>query len=211
MSGLRLLQFSYSPFAAKVRTVLTLKGLACEVVDVPYLQRAELVRLTGSLSVPVLDDGGTIVTDSPRIVRHLEGKGGPSVYGDPLAATFEQWADEFFEEVAFKLACPRLEALMAREQGDEAKALFRLIKERRYGSGAIEQWKRDEAQWRAQTLALLEPVVETLKRRAWLLGDSASVADAALAGQLTMVEFAFPGFVAEHLPTMCGWFEKLKS
>ena len=208
---MRLLQFSYSPFAAKVRSVLKLKGLACEVVNVPYLQRGELVRLTGGISVPVLDDGGTIVTDSARIVRHLEGKGGPSVYGDPLAVSLEQWADEFFQEVAFKLACPGLEALMGREQGDEAKALFRLIKERKYGSGALEQWKRDEAQWRAQTLELLQPVVETLKRRAWLLGDAASVGDAALAGQLTMVEFAFPDFVAEHVPTMSAWFAQLKT
>lgn len=208
--GMRLLQFHYSPFAAKLRTILKLKNLACEVVDVPYLDRSELVKLTGNLYVPVLQDGETVISDSARIVQYLEKKGGPTMYGDPLAPVLEQWADEYFEEVAFKLACPGLEEKMGRDQGLEAKALFRLIKERRYGSGIIAQWKRDEAQWREQTLNLLQPVVETLKKRAWLLGDAPSVADAAVAGQLTMVEFAFPEFVAKHAPSLSGWYAKLK-
>lgn len=208
---MRLLQFPYSPFAAKLRTVLKLKGLECEVVDVPYLNRAELVKLTGALYVPVLHDGETVISDSARIAKHLEGKGGPTMYADPLAPVLEQWADEYFEEVAFKLACPGLEEKMGRDQGDEAKALFRLIKERRYGAGIIAQWKKDEAQWREQTLSLLQPLVLTLKQRPFVLGDAPSIADAAVAGQLTMVEFAFPGFVATHTPSLGAWYAKLKA
>ncbi len=207
---MRLLQFPYSPFAAKLRTILKLKNLACEVVDVPYLDRAELVKLTGTIYVPVLHDGDTVVSDSARIVEYLEKKGGPTVYGDPLASVLEQWADEYFEEFAFKLACPGLEERMGREQGLEAKALFTLIKERRYGAGCIAQWKRDEAQWRENTLKLLAPIAQTLTKRAWLVGESPSVADAALAGQLTMVEFAFPNFVATHVPALSAWYAKLK-
>jgi glutathione S-transferase len=207
---MRLLQFTYSPFAAKLRTILKLKNLACEVVDVPYLDRSELVKLTGALYVPVLQDGDVVISDSARIVEYLEKKGGPTVYGDPLASVLEQWADEYFEEVAFKLACPGLEERMGRDQGLEAKALFQLIKERRYGSGCIAQWKREEAQWREKTLTLLAPIAQTLTQRPWLVGDSASVADAALAGQLTMVEFAFPGFVATHAPALSAWYAKLR-
>ncbi|MFT3713461.1 MAG: glutathione S-transferase family protein [Archangium sp.] len=207
---MRLLQFTYSPFAAKLRTILKLKNLACELVDVPYLDRSELVKLTGALYVPVLQDGETVISDSARIVQYLEKKGGPTMYGDPLASVLEQWADEYFEEVAFKLACPGLEERMGRDQGLEAKALFRLIKERRYGSGIIAQWKRDETQYREQTLTLLQPIVDTLKKRPWLVGDSVSVADAAVAGQLTMVEFAFPEFVAKHAPSLSAWYAKLK-
>jgi glutathione S-transferase len=38
-SLMRLFQFSYSPFAAKVRACLELKGVAFEPVEVPYLDR----------------------------------------------------------------------------------------------------------------------------------------------------------------------------
>lgn len=207
---MRLLQFPYSPFAAKLRTILKLKATPCEVVDVPYLQRAELVKLTGAIYVPVLQDGETVISDSAKIARYLDAKGGPTMYGDPLAVVLEQWADEYFEEVAFKLACPGLEEKMGRDQGDEAKALFRLIKERRYGNGIIAQWKKDEAQWREQTLSLLAPIVETLKKRTWLLGDAPSIADAAVASQLTMVEFAFPEFVARNVPSLSAWYAKLR-
>lgn len=209
MTLMRLLQFPYSPFAAKVRTVLKLKNLRCEVVNVPYLQRAELVELTGEISVPVLVDGPHVITESARIVAHLESKGGPPVLAEPLGVVLEQWADEFFQEVAFKLACPGLEARMGVDQGAEAKALFRLIKERRYGRGIIAQWKADEAKWLEQTLSLLAPVVETLKTRPFLFGAQPTVADAAVASQLTMVEFAFPGFVAQHLASARPWYESL--
>jgi glutathione S-transferase len=171
---------------------------------------SELVKLTGAIYVPVLQDGDVVISDSARIVQYLEKKGGPTMYGDPLASVLEQWADEYFEEVAFKLACPGLEERMGRDQGLEAKALFQLIKERRYGSGCIARWRSEEAEWREKTLSLLAPIAQTLTQRPWLVGDSASVADAALAGQLTMVEFAFPGFVATHAPALTGWYAKLK-
>jgi glutathione S-transferase len=134
---MKFFQFSYSPFAAKARTCLKLKGLTCQLVEVPYTQRKELVAATGAMQVPVLVDGDRVISDSPRIVAYLEDKGGPSLSVDPLAVVFEQWADEYFEEVAFKYACPGLEDRMGEEQGEEARALFRLIKERRYGPGAV--------------------------------------------------------------------------
>ena len=52
---MRLLGFSYSPFVVKVRKCLELKGLPFTYVEVPYLDRRELLALTGgSIHVPVL-------------------------------------------------------------------------------------------------------------------------------------------------------------
>lgn len=208
---MRLLQFSYSPFAAKIRTCLKLKKLACELVEVPYTQRKELVALTGGVGIPVLVDGATVVTDSPRITAYLETKGGPSLREHPLATLLEQWADNWLEETAFRLACPGLEDLMGKSQGEEARLMFRLIKERRYGTGCITQWRADQAKYADETKALLGPVVEAVRASGFVLGDSVSVADAAVAGQLQMVEYAVPGWVSAHVPALGAWFEPLRA
>ena len=197
---MRLLQFSYSPFAAKVRTCLKLHQLECELVEIPYTRRQELVALSGGVGVPVLVDGATVITDSPRITAWLDGKAKRSLRTHPLAPVLEQWADNWLEETAFRLACPGLEDRMGQTQGEEARLMFRLIKERRYGAGCITQWRADQAKYAAETKAMLAPIVEAVRATGFVLGDSVSVADAAVVGQLFMVEAALPGWVKTELP-----------
>ncbi|MDP2269224.1 MAG: glutathione S-transferase family protein [Archangium sp.] len=192
---MRLLQFSYSPFAAKVRYCLALKQLDYELVEIPYTQRAELVKVSGGIGVPVLVDGATVVTDSPRITAYLETKGGPSLRAHPLATVLEQWADNWLEETAFRLACPGLEDRIGNEQGEEARLMFRLVKERRYGAGCIAAWRADQSKYAEETKAMLEPIVKAVQASGFVVGDSVSVADAAVAGQLHMIESALPGWV----------------
>lgn len=206
---MRLLQFSYSPFAAKVRVALKLKQLECELVEIPYTNRAELVKVSGGINVPVLVDGATVVTDSPRITAYLETKGGPSLREHPLAPVLEQWADNWLEETAFRLACPGLEDRLGADQGEEARLLFRLIKERRYGSGCIAAWRAEQARYSEETKALLLPVVEAVRAKGFVLGNSVSIADAAVVGQLHMVEAALPGWVKTQLPALSAWFDAL--
>ena len=208
---MRLLQFSYSPYAAKVRTCLKLKKLQCELVNIPYTQRSELVKVSGGIGVPVLEDGATVVTDSPRIVEYLESKGGPSLREHPLAPVIEQWADEPFEEIAFRLACPGLEDKMGAEQGEEARLMFRLVKERRYGPGAVAAWRADQAKYSDQTKSMLQPIVEAVRTSGFVLGATPSIADAAVVGQLVMVEVALPGWVRTQVPTLVPWFEHLSA
>jgi glutathione S-transferase len=207
---MRLFQFEYSPYAAKVRIALKLKGLSYEVVEVPYARRAELVALTGAMQIPVLEDGAQVISDSARIIEHLETKAGPKLRSNPLSVVLEQWTDELFEETAFRYACPGLEDRMGREQGEEARVLFRLIKERRYGAGAVSQWRADEAKYLAQTNAMLAPLLEVLQRQKFLFGELPSAADAALCGQLVMLEVSRPGFVATHAPGLSAWFDGLR-
>jgi glutathione S-transferase len=208
---MRLLQFSYSPFAAKVRVCLKLKRLPCELVEVPYTQRKELVAVSGGVGVPVLVDGATVITDSPRITAYLETKGGPSLRVHPLAPVLEQWADNWLEETAFRLACPGLEDRMGADQGEEARLMFRLVKERRYGAGCVAQWRADQSKYLSETKALLAPVVEAVRSTGFVLGDAPSVADAAVVGQLSMVEVAFPVWVQTELPALANWFAALRA
>ena len=206
---MRLYQFTYSPFAAKVRIALKLKHLDCELAEVPYTNRAELVKVSGGIGIPVLIDGATVISDSPRITAHLETKSGPSLRSNPLAVVLEQWADNWFEETAFRLACPGLEDRMGATQGEEARLMFRLVKERRYGAGCISQWRAEQAKYSAETKSMLAPIVEAVRATGFVLGNSASVADAAVAGQLHMVEAAIPGWVKREVPALAEWYAAL--
>ncbi len=206
---MKLLQFPYSPFAAKIRSCARLAKVPLEVVDVPYTDRSELVRLTGAMYVPVLVDGDRVTTESSKIVALIDERGGGKLRANPLSIVIEQWADEWFQEAAFKFCCPGLEERMGRDQGAEAMALFRLIKERRYGSGAIAQWRSDEAKLEAATIELAAPIVETLRRSPFILGAEVSLADAAFASQLFMVEQGVAGFVERRLPSIVAWYRQL--
>jgi hypothetical protein len=122
--------FSFSPYVAKVRRCLELKGLTYTYVEVPYLDRRELLALTGGyVHVPVLEDGGTVVTDSARITAWLDEQYAPSLRADPLAVLIEAWAENVLEDVAFRIGCPLIDSELPRLFGgrDDARALWRLF------------------------------------------------------------------------------------
>ena len=69
---LRLYRVPFSTNVERVALALAHKGLEVEHVDVPYDDRAEVVRISGQELVPVLVDGERVLFDSPLILEHLE-------------------------------------------------------------------------------------------------------------------------------------------
>jgi len=210
---MRLFQFFYSPFAAKVRRCLELKGLAYEVVEVPYLDRRELVSKSGGYPlVPVLEDGDRVVVESARITAYLDERYPVSLRSNPLAVVLEQWADGPLEEVAFKVASPGIEERLVAHSGRvDAGALFRLMKERRYGPGCLETWRSGAEALCEELVALLGPLSQAVASRPFLLGEVPSLADAAVYGQLYMVEVGVPGFIPARAPVLRDWWERVRS
>jgi len=69
---LRLYQIPYSTNVERVALALGHKGVAVESVGVDPADRSPLVELSGQELVPVLVDGDAVVSDSVRIMHHLE-------------------------------------------------------------------------------------------------------------------------------------------
>jgi glutathione S-transferase len=212
---MKLYQFSYSPFAAKVRKCLELKGLAFEIVEVPYMDRRELVALTGgSILVPVLADGPTVVSNSPRITAYLDERYPPSLRPGPLGGpvtVFEQWADEILEDVAFKIAAPTQEQTMAARNGgrQDAAAMYRFVKERKFGVGCIDAWRAGEAQLIEKLSALLAPLAVTVAEQPYFFGERPTVADAAVYGIFYMLDSVLPGRLASLAPGLVDWYRRV--
>jgi glutathione S-transferase len=71
-SGLRLYAIPYSTNVERVALALGHKGVSAEVVMCDPADRSPIRDASGQDLVPVLEDGGFCVTDSSRIIEHLE-------------------------------------------------------------------------------------------------------------------------------------------
>ncbi len=188
----RLFQFFSSPFCAKVRKILEFKGVEHEVVEVDYLERKELLLASGQLMVPALRlESGETIVDSTRIALRVE-----ELFREPtilppgwrgLHVVLTEYIDNQLEDALFRAAIPD-EVAHYRRQGPDREAMWRLIRERRYGLGFVDQMIAErEANWR-RALGALAPFEEALEDKAFILGRI-GLADFALYGQLFYFAF----------------------
>jgi glutathione S-transferase len=193
---MKLYRFRYSPYARKVQCVLELLGVRHDVIEASYRDRDELATLTGGyIYVPVLvDDDGKVHVESRDILAHVlskhDGARGtklvPSPWEGPIWA-YQDFCDGPLEDPMFKIASPAV-----RDAWPTAgeRALYVLIKERRYGAGCVDAWAKERDQLVAKARVLLAPTLRTLAQRPFLFGETPTLADAALYGLCVMLEEA---------------------
>lgn len=95
---LRLYRFRYSTNVERVALALAYKGIEVESVPVDPADRANVRAASGQDLVPVLVDGDAVITDSTRILHHLERRfpDPPLFPSDPArAAELEVFLDWF--------------------------------------------------------------------------------------------------------------------
>jgi glutathione S-transferase len=196
MMAAKLYQFLSSPFCAKVRKILDFKGIDYEVVEVDYLERKELLTASNQLMVPTLTlDGGETIVDSARIALRLE-----ELYPEPtllppgwsgMHRMLADYIDNQLEDILFKAAIPD-EVEFWQRRGRDREALWRLVRDRKYGSGFVDRMIAEHSVHATRAREALMPFEEALSDRAFLLGRI-GLADFALYGQLFY--FAFLGEV----------------
>jgi glutathione S-transferase len=215
---MKLYRFRHSPFARKVQTVLDLLDLRYELVDVPYADRDELATLTGGyVYVPVLvDDDGSVIVESRDICERLLRRPGaewlaPSPLQGPIWG-YSDFVDNVVEDIAFRIGSPDV-----REQWPTPgeRALYTMNKERKFGAGCVDQWRRDRDALIAKLRRVLAPSFATLERQPFLFGERPTLADAALHGQSLMLDSSHPALLAqvaetlaEHARRMQAWLEQ---
>jgi glutathione S-transferase len=205
---MKLYSLRYSPYARKVEMLLGLLGQAYERVEAPYSDRTELATLTGGyVYVPVLvDDDGEVTVESRDICEKLitrAGAAGARLVPSPLQGPIWAYADFVdgpLEDVLFRISCPTLRDLW---QSPSDRALFILIKERKFGAGCLDAWLADRENLIRRGQRLLAPSLATLAEVPFVFGKQATLADAALYGCCAMLEAADPELltrVSSQLP-----------
>jgi glutathione S-transferase len=222
-----LYQFATSPFCSKVRKILDYKGLDYQIVEVDYVERKELIAASGQIMVPALrlenvqedvrndvgGEGGGVetVVDSDRIAMRLE-----EVCPEPtilparsrgLHLALTRYIDSELEEALFCAAVPDEEKYFAR-QGADRLAMFRFIRDRKYGAGFCDRMEREHEANMVRVREVLEPFEMALEHGAFLLGGP-GLADFALYGQLHFLALTGVLKIPHELPRVREFYGRV--
>ena len=192
---MKLYRFRHSPYARKVQMLLDLMGRRYELVEVPYGDRTEIATVTGGyIYVPVLvaDDGKVTVESRDICEVLLVGDAAarlvPAPFQGPIWA-YADFSDGPLEDVIFRIASP---AVRDSWPSVSDRAMYVLVKERKFGAGCVTAWERDRDVLIAKARRLLAPTLATLAEKPFLFGERPTLADAALYGNCAMLEEADP-------------------
>jgi glutathione S-transferase len=193
MSAIKLIQIPFSHNCVKVRVMLGLKRVIYETQDIAPMDRASVVAASGQGLVPVLVVDGRAIADSTEILLFLEESypHPPLVPKDPAARAecllLEDWADHAFMAISRRIAYGnilsrpgRLAALFF--PGDPGPA--RWLKERIARRRVTQRFRLSPGRHARDVVEAKRSAGLAMARlagRRWLCGDSASVADVALA------------------------------
>jgi glutathione S-transferase len=212
--GMKLFRLRYSPFARKVQMLLELLGLPHELVEINYGERSELAQLTGGyIYVPVLlADDGSVIVESRRICEHLlRGPAAQQLVPSPLEGpiwAYADFCDGPLEDVLFRIASP---AIRDAWPTPWERALYNLTKERKFGAGCVDAWRRDQPSLFERARQLLAPTLATLEQQPFLFGARPTLADAALYGNLVMLTEADPALLRSLSPGLFAYQARVEA
>jgi glutathione S-transferase len=193
MGPLTLIQIPFSHNCVKVRVALARKGLSYETRNIPPPDRASVFAASGQGLVPVLIDDGRVLFDSTAILLHLEEHypDPPLVPKDPALRAecllLEDWADQAFMALSRRVSYANVfkrPGALTRMFFPEAKGLNAWVKERMARRVVTKRFHISPRRYvtdvaEAKRLAAL--AMARLDGRRWLVGDTATIADIALA------------------------------
>jgi glutathione S-transferase len=210
---MKLYRLRYSPYARKVQMLLDLLRQTYELVEVSYGDRNELATLTGGyIYVPVLvDDAGKVICESRTICEELLKSPAasalvPSPFEGPIWA-YHDFVDGPLEDVLFRISTP---AMRDAWTTPFERALYVLIKERKFGAGCVDAWLRDRPTLIEKARHLLAPTLSTLEKTPFLFGNTPTLADAALYGNCIMLEEADATLLPRISPALVAYARKVE-
>lgn len=210
---MKLYRFRYSPYARKVQMLLDLLRKPYELVEVSFGDRNELAALTGGyIYVPVLvNDAGKVICESRVICEELlnEAPGHtlvPSPFEGPIWA-YQDFVDGPLEDVLFRISTP---AVRDAWSTPFERALYVLIKERKFGTGCVDTWLAERPALLVKARHMLAPTLSTLEKNPFLFGQAPTLADAALYGLCAMLEEGDKQLLPQVSPVLVAFARRLE-
>jgi glutathione S-transferase len=217
MGGMiELIQFPFSPFCIPSRRILEFSGVKFKIINVPPQERSLVWKLTKQkyYGVPVIRDGAKIVfddTDDQQIVaKHLDQKLNLGLFPakcEGVQSILWRAIENEIEGATF-----RLNDIYYRENTSASGQLQYLrFKERKFGRGCIDQWRKDQKVWLKKLETGLVPFEQMLAHSEFLLGERPLFVDFDLFGMLE--NFLFSGHYAlpKSQPNLREWHRCMKT
>ena len=179
--------------------VLQAKKMSYRTIQiVPGIGQVNVFKLSGQRKVPVLKDGENVVADSSAIIEYLENitKEPKLIPIEPQESTnahiIEDWADTTLakdiriELIKAAAIDPSLrEALLPEECPESFKGIISNLPFE-FINGFTQAMNNEKSN---TLLNSLEKISTLMRTKQWLVGNSLSIADIAVASQLSLLSF----------------------
>lgn len=210
MAEIILHQYMSSPFSEKIRKIFAHKKISWRAVEQPVIMpKPKLVPLTGGYRrIPVLQIGADVWSDTGIIIRKLdELRPEPTIYPGGLTAaaeTMNQWADRRLFWSTTPVIFEKLAAVVPKDFIEDRSKMMQGA-----NFGEIARTAPDS---RNQLRAFLDILDRQLAGRAFLLGDSFSLADAACFHPVWFLRAEPSAFgIAKRFANLMRWFERIEA
>ena len=208
MAEIILHQYVNSPFSEKIRKIFAHKKISWRAVEQPVIMpKPKLIPLTGGYRrIPVLQIGADVWCDTGIIIKKIdELHPDPTIYPGGLTAaaeTMNQWADRRLFWSTTPVIFEKLAAVVPKDFIEDRSKMMR-------GANFAEiTLVAPDA--RNQLRAFLDILDRQLANRAFLLGDSFSLADAACFHPVWFLRAEPTAFGhAKRFTNLMRWFDRI--
>lgn len=186
---IELIQFPWSPFCIVQRRILEYSGVRFKITNIPNQDRSLVWGLTREryYGVPIVREGRNVIfevsDESQVIAKFLDerldlGLFPPNWRG--VQSVLWNFIESEIEAVTF-----RLNDIYWKENVPPAeRLLFLRFKERKFGRGCIDQWRKEQKLWLKKLEERLIPFEIILSHQAFLLDERPRFVDFDLFGML---------------------------
>ena len=171
---IELIQFPWSPFCIVIRRILEFSGIRFKIVNIPNGDRSLVWRLSKQryYGVPIIKDGRSVIFEmdenSQVIAKYLDSKLKLGLFPWELEgqqSILWRYVENEVEGIGFKLNDIYWKEFVP--ASDQLR--FLRHKERKFGRGCLDQWRRQQKELLKQLTQLLVPFEEMLLYRPFLL------------------------------------------
>jgi len=198
----------FSPACWRTRMALAHKGLDCETRPTPFTQIPSIAD-GKQKTVPVIDDGGTIVSDSWEIARYLEEKypEKPSLFGSDTSRAVTLFVQNWTQAVVHRGLAPLIILDIYNHLVQEDKEYFRAGREKMFG-GTLEEVQagRDDKLQAFQNS--LFPMRMTVSEQPFMGGDSPTYADYLIFGAFQWARVTSDFKLLKDDDPVKAWFDR---
>ena len=212
---IELIQFPWSPFCLVQRRILEFAGVHFKVTNIPPQERSLVWKLTRQryYGVPIIQDGKNVVfeisEDSQVIAKYLDEKLELSLFPSQwrgVQSVLWRFIESEIEGVTF-----RLNDIYWKENVATADQLQYLrFKERKFGRGCLDQWRRDQKIWLQQLEERLLPFEMMLTHLPFILENRPRFVDFDLFGMLENFLYSSHYRLPERHQRIQAWHRRMK-
>jgi glutathione S-transferase len=186
---IELIQFPWSPFCIVQRRILEFSGTKFKVTNIPNADRSLVWKLTKQryYGVPIIRDGQSVIfevsEDSQVIAKYLDSELQLGLFPwqiDGEQSVLWRYIENEIEGVCFKLNDIHWEKMVPLKE----RVQFLRHKERKFGRGCIDQWRKQQSELLAELDRRLVPFEEMLMYKPFLLDERPRFVDFDLYGML---------------------------